>query len=85
MGNVVMAWISGITGLVILVLTYSVFMPFMSMLVNITTSLGAPSGVAFFLINTLRWGFIILGVVCIAYPFIYAYKTEYDQGQEGFR
>lgn len=81
--GVIMAWIEGIVGLVCVVIGYAIFMPMISYFVHITTSLGAPAGIALFLANNAMWGFILLALVCIAYPIVYSWKQTYDQGQQG--
>lgn len=85
--GVIIAWIEGIAGLVCVVASYVIFMPMIDFMVHVTTSLGAPAGIASFLAKNAMWGFILLGLVCIAYPIIYSYKITYDQGQSqrGFR
>lgn len=83
--GVILAWISGISGLAIIVISYSIFMPMLNFMIKVTTDLGAPAGPALFLAKCMMWGFILLGITCIAYPFIYSYKQEPDQGLQGFR
>jgi hypothetical protein len=79
--------LAGLLGLFILVLNYVVFVPMENYLIYLVTSLGAPAGPAQFYGKMMIWGFVMMGVACIVYPFIYAYKKTYDQGQElrGFR
>lgn len=79
--GVIQAWISGIFALVCVVISYAIFMPMLSFMVDMTVQLGAPAGIAFFLAKNAVWGFIILGLVCILYPVIYSWKNTYDQGR----
>lgn len=79
--GVIGAWVSGITGLVIVYFGYVVFMPMLEYFVQVTINLGAPAGNALFLVHCAIWGFIIFGIICIAYPFVYSYVQTYDQGR----
>lgn len=82
-GNILLAWILGIVMLAVEIIVYIIFMPILEYLVYFTTTSGAPASAAFFLLVCARWGFSLIGVVCVLYPFIYTWKIERDQGQEG--
>ena len=73
---------SGTAGLSILVVSYSMFSPFMNYLVDFTITLGAPAGNAFFLAKLFMWTFVIMGVCLLLIPLLAAYMETYDTGQE---
>ena len=73
--------ISCTAGLALLVMSYSLFGPFMDYLVFFTTDLGAPANNALFLLTMFRWAFGIMGVSLILIPLLVAYMDTYDTGK----
>lgn len=78
--GLILAWVGGISGLVILIIIYKIFMPILNFMIHVTTQLGAPAANAQFIGYCAVWTFILLAVICVIYPFIYTYKVIYDQG-----
>ena len=73
--------LEGIGGLAILIILYSILMPLLNFLRDLTITLGAPAGNAYFLSKLAVWFFIILAVFCLAYMLMAANKEEIDQGR----
>jgi len=73
--------VESIIGIACLIASYSLLMPLMNFLRDITISLGAPAGNANFITYCALGFFILLLALCFAYPLMAAYKSTWDQGQ----
>ena len=76
------AILSCTAGLAIIVISYAMFSPFMSYLVDFTVSMGAPAGTAYFLSKMFIWTFGAMGICLIVIPLLAAYMETYDTGAE---
>lgn len=84
----IIEWIVGLVGLLFLVMAYTLFMPIDNILINTFVELGSPLAPNLWIRKTVIYSFLIFGVLCIAYPFVSAYRRTYDQGiaqQGGWR
>ena len=84
----IIEWIVGLVGLLFLVMAYTLFMPVSNILIGTMVENGSPLAPTLWIRKMEIWAFLIFGVLCIAYPFVSAYRRTYDQGivqQGGWR
>ncbi len=77
-GQILLEWIVGIACLLLVVIAYAVITPSFDKLIDALVITGAPISPMMFVKQCYVWSFIIMGVACIAYPFIAGYKKEYE-------
>jgi len=79
----IVEWIVGLAGLLFLLFAYTLFSPVTNILILNFAENGAPLAQLMWIKQMFTWGFLVFGVLCIAYPFVSAYRRTYDQGKAG--
>lgn len=83
--GLIMEWIVALFGLLIMIVTYSWFMPFSNVLIGIFIENGAPVAQMMWIRTMSIWGFYIFGILCLLYPFIASYRKNYGQQVGGWQ
>lgn len=76
----IIEWLVGLFGLLLLIFAYVLFMPLNNTLILIMVENGAPLAQELWIRTMFKWAFLIFGILCIAYPFVSTYRKTYDQG-----